>query len=319
MSSPLVSACLITYNHEYFINKCIEGALIQELSFPYEIIIGEDFSIDGTRDICLEYAEKHPQIIRLVCNDKNLGMVRNWTLALQECKGKYIAICEGDDYWTDPLKLQNQVDFLEAHPEYMISFHAVDLMIHNNGTSSLSNNTVQLHQNQFTIEDLLKCNFINTPSLVIRNTDFLKRITNSYEHIPTLDWMITILASQYGKICYFPESMAVYRMHDGGIHSHKDKKYFLESAITLFEFLEQNINPEFHTAVFLKYKELLGTRVLYAMKDLSKPDITAWFRRYKKVTSEWSLFIALRLIALAIFKFVLLLRQKVSRRGLKET
>jgi glycosyltransferase involved in cell wall biosynthesis len=113
-----VSACIITYNQENYIRECLEGAIMQKINCTYEIVIGEDCSTDKTLSICNEYALLFPQLIRIIPKDKNLGMIDNWKRTISNCEGKYIAFCEGDDYWTDPLKLQKQVDFLEANEEY---------------------------------------------------------------------------------------------------------------------------------------------------------------------------------------------------------
>ena len=125
---PLVSVCTATYQHAEYIEECIEGILIQKTDFPFEIIIGEDESDDGTREICKNYAEKYPDKIRLFLRDRKSSCIFNdqgnringfngkWTR--KSARGKYIALCEGDDYWTDPLKLQKQVDFLEENSEY---------------------------------------------------------------------------------------------------------------------------------------------------------------------------------------------------------
>ena len=116
--NPLVSAKIITYNHESYIAKAIEGVLIQETDFSIELVIGEDCSTDHTRDIVLEYQKKYPEIIRVITSEHNVGRSKNSWRTTKACRGKYIAFCEGDDYWTDPLKLQKQVDFLEANPDY---------------------------------------------------------------------------------------------------------------------------------------------------------------------------------------------------------
>jgi len=118
MSKIKVSACIITYNHEGFIRECLEGAVNQKVNFEYEIVIGEDNSSDSTKQICIEYAEKYPNLIKFFAREKNLGMIGNWINTIKNCKGKYIALCEGDDYWTDPLKIQKQVEFFEANPYF---------------------------------------------------------------------------------------------------------------------------------------------------------------------------------------------------------
>ena len=121
-TKPLVSVVTITYNHEKWIGKCIEGVLMQKTDFPLEMIVAEDCGPDGTRAICEDYAAKHPDIIRLLPSEKNLGPKENEKRAMAEVRGKYIAFCEGDDYWTEPAKLQRQVDFLEANPDYTVCF-----------------------------------------------------------------------------------------------------------------------------------------------------------------------------------------------------
>lgn len=118
MNNPLVSVCIITYRHEKYIRQSIESALEQRLNCTWEIIIADDYSPDGTRDILLEYKQKYPDLIRLLLQEKNVGGGRNFTDLLSAAKGKYIAYLEGDDYWADPGKLQRQINFLEANPDY---------------------------------------------------------------------------------------------------------------------------------------------------------------------------------------------------------
>lgn len=125
MNKPKLSVILITYNHEKYIRKALDSVLMQETSFPFEIVVGEDCSTDNTKNIVKEYVKKYPEKIRLIDRKKNTGRptlnVYETTMA---CKGEYLAYLEGDDYWTDPQKLQKQVDFLEIHPEYIACTHA---------------------------------------------------------------------------------------------------------------------------------------------------------------------------------------------------
>jgi glycosyltransferase involved in cell wall biosynthesis len=122
MEEVIVSVCMLAYNHEKYIREAIDGVLMQKTSFPVQLVIGEDYSKDGTRIICEEYASKNPGIIRLLPSDKNHGMVPNFIRTLKACDGRYVALCEGDDYWIDPYKLQSQVDFMEKKPEYVICY-----------------------------------------------------------------------------------------------------------------------------------------------------------------------------------------------------
>lgn len=124
--APLVSVCVITYNQQDYIRACLDGILMQQTDFPFEICLGEDESTDETRAICQEYADKYPGQINLILRSQSdparaeytSPALFNWNETLKACKGKYIATCEGDDYWIDPLKLQKQVNFLEGNEEY---------------------------------------------------------------------------------------------------------------------------------------------------------------------------------------------------------
>ena len=121
--NPLLSVVTIAYNHEAYIQKCIECVLMQKVNFPIEFIIADDCSTDGTLTICKSYAARYPELIRIITSENNVGAVLNEQRAFMAARGKYIATCEGDDYWTDPDKLQKQVDFLESHPDFSVCFH----------------------------------------------------------------------------------------------------------------------------------------------------------------------------------------------------
>lgn len=125
--NPLVSVQMVTYNHEPYIAQAIEGVMKQKTEYPFELIIGEDCSTDGTREIVIEYQRKYPDIIRIITSDKNVGAKKNGYRTTKACRGKYIAFCEGDDYWHHPYKLQKQVNYLESHPECGLVFADCDV------------------------------------------------------------------------------------------------------------------------------------------------------------------------------------------------
>ena len=122
-NNPVVSIVCITYNHEPYLRQTLDGFLMQRTTFPVEIILAEDCSTDGTRVICDEYVAKYPDKIHYIVRDHNVGYNQNEYEAMQAARGKYIAFCEGDDYWTDADKLQRQVDFMEVHPDYSVCWH----------------------------------------------------------------------------------------------------------------------------------------------------------------------------------------------------
>ena len=117
-----LSVFVVTYNQEQYIRQCLDSIVMQQTNFDYEVIIGEDCSTDSTPQICDEYAEHFP-FIKVYHHPENLGLVKNWEFVLNRCQGEYVAMIEGDDYWTNPKKLQTQVDYLEAHPNCQICFY----------------------------------------------------------------------------------------------------------------------------------------------------------------------------------------------------
>src|SRR5665647_482086 len=118
MSEPLVSAVIITYNQEKYIEQTIECAIAQQADFEYEIVIGEDCSTDRTREICLRYQEKYPHKVRVITSACNVGLMENFYRTVVAARGKYFAVCGGDDYWHDPEKLKKQVSLMEQRPEF---------------------------------------------------------------------------------------------------------------------------------------------------------------------------------------------------------
>ena len=176
MEGPKVSVVVTTYNHRDYISECLEGILMQQTTFPFEIILGEDASTDGTREVCKAYAEKYSDIIRLFLRSRGDVIYieghptgrSNFMESLKVSKGKYIALCEGDDYWTDPLKLQKQVDFLEAHPDYALCFHRAQLL-NEKGEFTLHAIPEDFEENTFVYKDLLShYNFIATASVLFK-------------------------------------------------------------------------------------------------------------------------------------------------------
>lgn len=213
MSESLLSVCLITYNHELYIRQAIESVLMQKVDFSWEFIIADDYSTDGTREIVFEYKKKYPQLIKLIPREKNVGAAKNWIELITAAKSKYIAYFEGDDYWCDDNKLQKQVDFLEANPDYVICFHRV-YDLGGNNQLQLSDLNISEREETYTMEDLARGNIIHSPSVVFR-TGLYKEFPKWIYDSPAGDYPLHLLNAQYGKIKYFPKAMAVYRKNIG--------------------------------------------------------------------------------------------------------
>lgn len=213
-TKPLLSVALITYNQEEFITECIEGMVNQQTNFPFEIVIGEDCSTDKTRAICLKYKEMYPDLIRLILPEKNLGMMGNWINTINSCEGKYIAICEGDDYWIDNLKLQKQVDFLEQHPDYSLCSTASKLLAY----SDKELQSIDIKKDTLTTEDVLEEDWgIMTATIVFRK-DALK-MPDWFKKVKNGDYSLQLLVSLNGKLKCLPDYTSVYRKHVGGVSS----------------------------------------------------------------------------------------------------
>lgn len=211
-----VSCHVITYNHINYISKCIDGILMQKTNFDFEIVIGDDVSTDGTREIVKEYASRFPDMIRLNLRDKRgtgIPGKENFMSTLEMCDGEYITLCDGDDYWTDPLKLQKQVDFLEQNKEYSICFHNVKYIDISGGETKHKNFNSGSIEKTFTIEDLSSGNFIDAPSVIFKNND--KILPSWFKYSPIGDYPLHMINASFGLIKYFPEEMAVYRVGSG--------------------------------------------------------------------------------------------------------
>jgi glycosyltransferase involved in cell wall biosynthesis len=209
---PKVSIISTTYNHEKYIGKALDSIIMQKTNFDYELIIADDCSTDKTPDILREYAKKYPKIIRPILRKKNLGVVANFMSVLRSARAPYIAVCEGDDYWTDPHKLQQQVDFLEKNPDYALCFHPVRVVHEGNATDEYIYPKQDM-KSRFGLEELLKQNFIQTNSVMYKRQAY----DNMPEDIMPLDWYLHLYHAQFGKIGFINEVMSVYRRHPGGL------------------------------------------------------------------------------------------------------
>lgn len=212
---------MITYNHERYIAKAIDSILTQNVSFDYEIVIGEDASTDKTRNIILNYKKTLPDKFRLLLHDDNIGMMPNFVQALNSSKGKYIALLEGDDYWTDPLKLQKQVDFLDANPEYSLCSHRYSIFnTYNNSYSDdycahlFNNNTPGLEISQ---DSFFNCYLTKTLSVVFRKKNLDISLVSKYKYYRDTHLFFHLLSE--GKGFCFNFNGGVYNKHVDGVYS----------------------------------------------------------------------------------------------------
>ncbi len=214
-ANPFVAIWMVTYNHETFIEQAIESVMMQQATFNYKLFIGEDYSKDNTRKICKDLKEKYPDKIKLFLNSENLGGILNAKQIYESCfesDAKYIALLEGDDYWTDSLKLQKQVDILEKNNDCSLCF--------TNNSKLLPNGEILLPQNKITkqkscFEDLIKGNYISTLTVLFRNNN-LYNLPNWFSNLPIGDWPLYLWLLRNGeKAYYLKDNTAVYRTNVG--------------------------------------------------------------------------------------------------------
>ncbi|HYJ85716.1 MAG TPA: glycosyltransferase [Pyrinomonadaceae bacterium] len=243
-----LSVCLITFNHERFIAEALQSAVEQQTDFEYEIVVSDDCSTDATRKIITEFQGRYPDKIRLAFPEKNLGVNANLAMTIQACRGQYVALLEGDDYWTSPTKLQEQVSFLDANPACAICFHAVRVF-HDDGSTESHISPRFGHKKIFTLEDLLRLgNFIPTCSTVFRNRLF-DEFPDWFYELRIADFSLHVFNAQYGKVGYIGKVMGAYRVHSGGTFSLENESRNAQEVIRLYDYLNGHLGPKYDRTI----------------------------------------------------------------------
>ena len=229
---PIVSVCSTTFNNAPYTRQCLDGILMQITSFPFEVIINDDCSTDGTTEILREYEKKFPGVVKPIYHEENLyskgirGLYRNF--CFPKAKGKYIACCDGDDYWTDPLKLQKQYDIMEANPQFVLCHHNYRVL--NNETGIIVDNKTKVPS----VMDLAKAashGYIHNSSMFFRNLDIelipseIKFPYTPYQYF----WALRL--AEFGDIYYIDEAMEVYRVHSGGTFNGSSQRKKIDMSL----------------------------------------------------------------------------------------
>ena len=253
---PEVSVLMIAYNVERYIAQAVDSVLSQQLDFEYELVVGEDCSTDRTRDILVEYQERHPGRIRVLAREHNLGMNKNFVSTLEACRGAYIALLDSDDYWLSPVKLQRQVTMLRDDPRLAMAFHNTLVVYDDDQTEAhpfhvprprkVHERTIPARES--TLDDLITGNFLQTGSVVFRS-GACRELRQWIAHFPTFDWPLHLLNARHGSIGYINEVLGVYRVRRDGVWSMNMSRYdriedvakFLEA----YEFLKTRFGDRF--------------------------------------------------------------------------
>lgn len=271
---PLVSIRCITYNHELYIRDALEGFVMQKTKFPFVAIVHDDASTDGTANIIREYADKYPDIIKPIFESENQYSKKDGTLtsimdkACEATGAKYVAMCEGDDYWTDPLKLQKQVDFLESHPYYSMCFHNVNFYDQCNSKTIQRKGNYKNNHIAPTHDIIMGGGaFCPTCSIVYRY-EKLNKFPDFAKKFSVGDYPLQIFLSILGNVMYFNEVFANYRIN-------------IPTSWSAFN--EKNIS-----------KEIREDNILKIINFLNGFDVFTHYKFHKsfksKIRNEWYLF-----------------------------
>lgn len=275
---------MITYNHERYIRQAVESVLMQETNTPVEIVIGEDCSTDQTRAVLGELQAQNPGRLTLQLHNRNVGMGRNFSHVYEACTGEYVAILEGDDYWTSPYKLQRQIDAMEANPTWAICFHAV--AVRQDRLVDFPRIMPNWHSDRSVpLQVLLRNNVIQTCSVMYRRS-LLTQIPAWFDELPIGDWPLHILFGLRGDIGYIGEVMAAYRMHGNSVWSNKSAKHRAVKTMQTLQVLAHQV-PEQH-------RPAIESAQLYLVEQLAAVQDLFLFRVARAILSP-ALFLAQRM------------------------
>ncbi len=255
---------MITYNHSQYIEEAIESILRQEVTFDWELVVSNDASTDNTHEKITQIIEKYPQApIRYFNHTSNLGMMNNFIFALKECTGTYIALCEGDDYWTDARKLKLQVDFLESKPEFAGVFHNTVFKDEISESAEL-NNWRSYQKSKFGIEDTIsKVSLFHTSSFLFRKK--FMDYPDWFKNVQSGDMALFSIVASRGPLYRIDKEMSVYRKNTGGITSTIQLKGYHKKRLYLFHNLKRYLNrsdldPHFKSVLGYHKNELAALR-----------------------------------------------------------
>lgn len=275
----LVSISCLSYNHEKFIAQTLNGFLMQQTNFPFEILIHDDASTDNTANLISDYASNYPDIIFPILQKENqhskLGGRINFRFNFPRAKGKYIALCEGDDYWTDPLKLQKQVDFLETHPDFNICFHNAKIL---KGSEFLSKKIYKPNRKEnITFIDLLNGDYTKTCCSIFR---FDKSIYTTQLNMFQDTSLFLFCLKDGAKAHYINEDMAVYRIHEGGAWGLKSTLKQLLSKFQIYEYLLVTYQQQNYTPIINHKLKKFSVEISFIhLKNLNFKEFFSWQKK----------------------------------------
>ena len=284
-----LSIALVTYNCEEYIVEALDSIMMQKINCSYEIVVADDCSTDNTLELIKRYQSTTDALIRILPSTENLGITKNYERVFGACKGRYIAILEGDDYWISPNKISTQIAFLDQNPNCSFCFHSLIMLNEIEKTATLSKN---IEKTKPSVEDLILDNFIGNFSTCMYRAKIVRKILKMPELwvMAVYDWMFNIMNSRFGEIGFIPKALSVYRVHNTGAWSSKSSKDKRQEILVAIDQYNQFLNYEYDTT-FQSVK--LNYSLFSIPKEIEIPiqnndikiseDISIFIRIYHKV------------------------------------
>ena len=291
---PLVSIVCLTFNHQNFLRSALDGFLMQKTDFSFEVLVHDDASVDGTTEILASYAARYPGIIFPVIRKENLYSTGTTLYEIYTrhvfplTRGRYIAICEGDDYWTDPAKLQKQVDFLEQNPDFTVCFHNVGILEDgsiNDRQHKENTGGILDRQHRFELKELIKANFIPNCSVVYRKQE--QPYPGNFDKILLPDWPLHIIHATHGNIKYLDEIMAVHRIHAGGIWNGLSTGRQNEAVWGFLTALLEYLGKDYHQLIISAFELYRADHLIFPAQDFYTAGVTYGLEQNQHLVNDY--------------------------------
>ncbi|MBX7043045.1 MAG: glycosyltransferase [Ignavibacteria bacterium] len=270
-----VTVWMSAYNHAKYISRCLDSVISQKTDFEFDIVLGEDCSADDTRKIVLSYKEKYPGKFKLYLPEKNIGMMRMDMATQPMCTGEYLALLNGDDYWTDENKLQIQADFLDRNTDTVMCFHKATVMNEDTGHEF---ETVYLEETDVLPPEslLLGYNPIMTPTVMMRN---ILPLPDWYCEMPYGDMLTYLLLAAKGKIRYIDKNMSIYRIHESGQWQGDSLYNNLLKDLKFYRHMRGQVNGKYSRFIDRIFAQRYFDIVLHHIRENDLASAKRYFRK----------------------------------------
>ena len=308
MITPKISVLMLTYNHAPYLKEAIEGVLMQQTDFDFELIICNDCSPDSSEQVIQPFVDKHPEIISYFRHKKNIGFIENQRFAFKKANGKYIAYCEGDDYWTCPNKLQFQYDFLEKNLEFVMTT-ARNLVLHQDDGKITNDGKDLIFENKEVVDYTQETFFNERPTqtltyLIRKDAIDLKWI-DVYPNYRDLYYFYHAL--EFGKGRAFNKIVGVYRLHEGGVYSSLETEKKLRTSIDIFSNIKKINNDARANIQIVRDLDLLISKYYY-LQEFPLP-----LTNYKLFNAIWERFVLKKDIITLILHYLKVIKYSFKR------